>query len=158
MDRDAARRIESPPAHFGLLALLLVAALLLLVAEGLTEHRTGESRVSEEIREPGDRAARDAARPPRAASWPVEGDDPGRRIALTFDDGPDPRVDTARSPRPCSGSTSRRPSSWSASGSSVTPASSATCDDDGFELGEPHLQPREPDGPPRLGARPRSSR
>ena len=87
--RALGRRIERPPAHWALLALVLSAVLLLLLAHGLTAHRTGDS------------AAGGAATGPRVLDEgeTVLGLDRGRlvgeplaatrRVALSFDDGPD---------------------------------------------------------------------
>ncbi len=89
-----ARKIERPPAHWLLLGLFVGALILLLLAEGLTTHTTGASgtpapagpgRVSALhtdaalfVDGPGDTLVKREVRV-------------GRRIALTFDDGPDPR-------------------------------------------------------------------
>jgi cellulose synthase/poly-beta-1,6-N-acetylglucosamine synthase-like glycosyltransferase/peptidoglycan/xylan/chitin deacetylase (PgdA/CDA1 family) len=92
--RLLARKIERPPAHWLMLALFVGTLMLLLLAEGLTVHTTGASGTPP-LRAPGQRsvltsdAALYVAGPsdtliPRQV--PV-----GRRVALTFDDGPDPR-------------------------------------------------------------------
>jgi cellulose synthase/poly-beta-1,6-N-acetylglucosamine synthase-like glycosyltransferase/peptidoglycan/xylan/chitin deacetylase (PgdA/CDA1 family) len=90
--RQLGRKIERPPAHWSLLALFVGALILLLFAEGLTEHTTGASGTPPRLPEG------QAAIPPRATLL-VAGDDGqlsprqlpvGRQIALTFDDGPDP--------------------------------------------------------------------
>src|SRR5262245_41304951 len=90
--RDLARRIERPPAHWLLLLAVISALILLLLAEGLTHHTTGASGTpppgSEEAVLQGDQALYVAG--PNGGLVPRE-EPVGRRIALTFDDGPDPR-------------------------------------------------------------------
>ena len=88
--RRVGRRIERPPAHWSLLALLLSGLLLLLGAQGLSTLATGRSAT------PTTGASHSALRG-SAAVWRIEGDrlvpsetPVGRRVALTFDDGPDP--------------------------------------------------------------------
>lgn len=84
------RRIERPPAHWGALALLLVALLLVLFTQGAAEHLTGRSGTPA--------AAAGATALPRGGAifaahgsrLAPRGRTPGRRVALTFDDGPDP--------------------------------------------------------------------
>ncbi|HEX6455118.1 MAG TPA: bifunctional polysaccharide deacetylase/glycosyltransferase family 2 protein [Solirubrobacterales bacterium] len=87
--RESRRRIERPPAHWGALVLLLAFLLLLLMAEGFAEHLTGSSGTPP--------PQGDAVLPSREALFAARGDHlvpdevaPGRRLALTFDDGPDP--------------------------------------------------------------------
>lgn len=86
--RRTERRIERPPAHWGALALFVVALLLILGAQGVAEHLTGQSGTPPPAGDPvlpgGDAifAARGNRLIPR-------GEAPGRRVALTFDDGPD---------------------------------------------------------------------
>jgi cellulose synthase/poly-beta-1,6-N-acetylglucosamine synthase-like glycosyltransferase/peptidoglycan/xylan/chitin deacetylase (PgdA/CDA1 family) len=89
--RQLGRRIESPPAHFGLLALFLFAIVALLVAEGLTEHQTGTARTP--IEDIGDPAIPDGDTILgfEDGELVAKNQPPGKRIALTFDDGPDPR-------------------------------------------------------------------
>jgi cellulose synthase/poly-beta-1,6-N-acetylglucosamine synthase-like glycosyltransferase/peptidoglycan/xylan/chitin deacetylase (PgdA/CDA1 family) len=83
------RRIERPPAHWGFLAVFLAALFLLLLAQGISVHTTGDASTAAPT---GDAvlsrghsifAARGDRLVPR-------GGPPGRRIALSFDDGPDP--------------------------------------------------------------------
>jgi cellulose synthase/poly-beta-1,6-N-acetylglucosamine synthase-like glycosyltransferase/peptidoglycan/xylan/chitin deacetylase (PgdA/CDA1 family) len=85
------RRIRRPPGHWTLLAFCLLALLVLLGVQGVATHTTRSS----------------GTRPPATGGTPfggtgsilsLRGSDlasrppaPGRRIALTFDDGPDPR-------------------------------------------------------------------
>ncbi len=84
------RSIERPPAHWSLLALLLAGILLLLTAQGISTLSTGRSAT------PTTGASHPALRG-SAAIWRIDGDrlipaetHVGRRVALTFDDGPDP--------------------------------------------------------------------
>src|SRR5688500_3002856 len=88
--RRVGRRIERPPAHWSLLALLLGGLLLLLGVQGISTVATGRSATATT-------SASDPALRGSAAIWRVEGNrlapsqrPIGRRIALTFDDGPDP--------------------------------------------------------------------
>ena len=86
------RRIRRPPAHWALLGFCLFVLLVLLTVQGVAAHTTGRSGT------PTGAAAADS---------PLEGKPPilslqdgrltpheapvGKRIALTFDDGPDPK-------------------------------------------------------------------
>jgi cellulose synthase/poly-beta-1,6-N-acetylglucosamine synthase-like glycosyltransferase/peptidoglycan/xylan/chitin deacetylase (PgdA/CDA1 family) len=89
--RRVGRRIERPPAHWSVLALLLGGLLLLLGVQGLSTVAAGRSATAQTT-------APSPALPGSAAIWRVRGDQlapskrpVGRRVALTFDDGPDPR-------------------------------------------------------------------
>jgi cellulose synthase/poly-beta-1,6-N-acetylglucosamine synthase-like glycosyltransferase/peptidoglycan/xylan/chitin deacetylase (PgdA/CDA1 family) len=92
--RTVARKIERPPAHWLLLCLFVGTLILLLLAEGLTVHTTGASgtpppTAADRTRALRTNAALFVAGPgdtlvPRQVSV-------GKRVALTFDDGPDPR-------------------------------------------------------------------
>ena len=83
------RRIRRPPGHWTLLAFCLVTLLVLLGVQGIAEHTTRSS------------STRPAADEPAAAAGSVLALEGGRlvsrapplarRVALTFDDGPDPR-------------------------------------------------------------------
>jgi cellulose synthase/poly-beta-1,6-N-acetylglucosamine synthase-like glycosyltransferase/peptidoglycan/xylan/chitin deacetylase (PgdA/CDA1 family) len=92
--RRLARKIERPPAHWFLLALFIGTLVLLLLAEGLTVHTTGASRTP-----PPASTHRASALHTNAALYVAGPGDTlvprevpvGRRVALTFDDGPDPR-------------------------------------------------------------------
>jgi cellulose synthase/poly-beta-1,6-N-acetylglucosamine synthase-like glycosyltransferase/peptidoglycan/xylan/chitin deacetylase (PgdA/CDA1 family) len=89
--RASQRRLWRPPAHWRLLGFCLLVIGLLILFEGFATHTIGASA------EPHD--THGAA--PLAGSRPIltaVGDRlvsrqpaPGRRVALTFDDGPDPR-------------------------------------------------------------------
>jgi cellulose synthase/poly-beta-1,6-N-acetylglucosamine synthase-like glycosyltransferase/peptidoglycan/xylan/chitin deacetylase (PgdA/CDA1 family) len=92
--RQLARRIERPPAHWLLLAVFIATLAFLLLAEGLTVHTTGAAGTP-----PPPSSDRKAALKGNAALW-VAGPNHqliprerpvGHRVALTFDDGPDPR-------------------------------------------------------------------
>jgi cellulose synthase/poly-beta-1,6-N-acetylglucosamine synthase-like glycosyltransferase/peptidoglycan/xylan/chitin deacetylase (PgdA/CDA1 family) len=84
-------RIRNPPAHWRLLTLCLVMVAVLIAFQGFCTHTIGDT--GEPVGSPG-------ATAPLAGSRPLlvrSGDGlrspqppPGRRIALTFDDGPDP--------------------------------------------------------------------
>jgi cellulose synthase/poly-beta-1,6-N-acetylglucosamine synthase-like glycosyltransferase/peptidoglycan/xylan/chitin deacetylase (PgdA/CDA1 family) len=82
------RRIERPPAHWGALAVLMLALFLLLASQGIAQHLTGQSGTPQ----PSGRSvlprgqAIFAARGQRLVP---SGEAPGRRVSLTFDDGPD---------------------------------------------------------------------
>jgi cellulose synthase/poly-beta-1,6-N-acetylglucosamine synthase-like glycosyltransferase/peptidoglycan/xylan/chitin deacetylase (PgdA/CDA1 family) len=135
--RRLARRIERPPAHWILLCLFLGTLILLLLAEGLTVHTTGASGTPSPL--PPDRsraldtekalfvAGPDGQLVPRETRV-------GRRLALTFDDGPDPRwtpeiADTLKR--------LRVPATFFATGEHVVehPGVVADLHRDGFELG-----------------------
>lgn len=87
--RPLERRIERPPAHWGALALLIAALVLLLFVQGVSEHLTGQSGTpapkGSAVLPPGGTIF--AARGERLVP---HGESPGRRVALSFDDGPDP--------------------------------------------------------------------
>jgi cellulose synthase/poly-beta-1,6-N-acetylglucosamine synthase-like glycosyltransferase/peptidoglycan/xylan/chitin deacetylase (PgdA/CDA1 family) len=85
------RRIGRPPGHRVVLVFCLAVLMLVLLAHGVIIHATGRSETS---------AARtaDAELPRHHPLLVADGKSlaprpyrPGRRIALTFDDGPDPR-------------------------------------------------------------------
>ncbi|HSF02058.1 MAG TPA: bifunctional polysaccharide deacetylase/glycosyltransferase family 2 protein [Solirubrobacterales bacterium] len=129
------RRIERPPAHWSLLALLLGGLLLLLAAHGLSTAVTGRSATATT-------SALDPALRGSAAIWRVDGSrlvpserPVGRRIALTFDDGPDPRW------TPRIAAVLRRlgvPATFFVVGEHVVehPDVVASLEDEGFELGD----------------------
>jgi cellulose synthase/poly-beta-1,6-N-acetylglucosamine synthase-like glycosyltransferase/peptidoglycan/xylan/chitin deacetylase (PgdA/CDA1 family) len=89
--RGVGRRIERPPAHWALLALVVLGLLLILLIQGLSTELTGGSGTPTTTG-----SAASALRPDQtflAASGDrilTRGTRPGRRVALTFDDGPDP--------------------------------------------------------------------
>src|SRR5512132_1351470 len=92
--RRLARKIERPPAHWFLLGLFVGTLILLLLAEGLTVHTTGASGTPPPLS-----ADRTRALETNKALYVAGPNDKlvpreipvGRRVALTFDDGPDPR-------------------------------------------------------------------
>src|SRR3954452_10890002 len=88
--RRTGRRIERPPAHWSLLALVLFALVLLLFTQGVAEHLTGASATPPDK---GDAVLRrgETILSARGDRLGPSGEPPGRRIALTFDDGPDPK-------------------------------------------------------------------
>jgi peptidoglycan/xylan/chitin deacetylase (PgdA/CDA1 family) len=85
------RRLRTPPSHWRLLAFCVLVLLVLMGFEGFATHTIGASTEAD--------AAGTGA--PLAHSRPIlvaRGDRlvsaqpaPGRRVALTFDDGPDPK-------------------------------------------------------------------
>ena len=88
-----ARRLRYPPAHWRLLGFCLLIVLAVILFEGVVTHTIGVS--SEPSIKPGSPAPLLHERPILRASG---GDRllsrqpaPGHRIALTFDDGPDPK-------------------------------------------------------------------
>jgi cellulose synthase/poly-beta-1,6-N-acetylglucosamine synthase-like glycosyltransferase/peptidoglycan/xylan/chitin deacetylase (PgdA/CDA1 family) len=93
--RDAVRlrrRIWSPPGHWWLLALCLVALVVVVLLQGIATHTIGAYSESAPARTgssalPGGRSLFSAAGDRLRSRQPP----PERRIALTFDDGPDPR-------------------------------------------------------------------
>jgi cellulose synthase/poly-beta-1,6-N-acetylglucosamine synthase-like glycosyltransferase/peptidoglycan/xylan/chitin deacetylase (PgdA/CDA1 family) len=133
--RRVGRRIERPPAHWSLLGLMLGGLLLLLAAQGLSTMTTGRSATATT-------GASDPALRGPAAIWRIEGDrlvaseaPVGRRVALTFDDGPDPRW------TPRIAAVLRRlgvPATFFMVGEHVVryPGLVATLQRDGFELGD----------------------
>jgi cellulose synthase/poly-beta-1,6-N-acetylglucosamine synthase-like glycosyltransferase/peptidoglycan/xylan/chitin deacetylase (PgdA/CDA1 family) len=92
--RDAAvlrRRIRRPPTHWALFAFVVGALAVLLAAQGLATRTTQASGT----------ASGGSANAPLAGAGPIllrdrgrlrsTAGEPGKRIALTFDDGPDPK-------------------------------------------------------------------
>lgn len=84
------RRIRRPSAHWVLLGLVVVVLVLLLLVQGITVRRVGASATP----------TAQTAGTPLAGSRPLltvtdgrlvsRQPPPGRRVALTFDDGPSP--------------------------------------------------------------------
>ncbi len=133
--RRVGRRIERPPAHWSLLALLIGCLLLLLGVQGLSTAATGRSATATT-------SASDPALRGSEAIWRVDEGGQlapsqrpvGRRIALTFDDGPDPRW------TPRIAALLRRleaPATFFVVGEQVAehPDLVASLEDEGFELG-----------------------
>ena len=119
--------------HWGLLALFLGGLVLLLGADGLASHLTGAAGTPVPIE--GAAQLHSSRAIFGGGDLAPEGAPAGKRIALTFDDGPDPkwtpadrrRARAAR--RPGDLLRRRRPAS------SATPGSSRTSTGDGFEIG-----------------------
>ena len=91
-DARTRRRIWSPPAHWWLLTFCLGVVAIIIVFQGIASHTIGGSSESDPATGPS------AELPRRRSLLTAEGGrlrsrqpPPGRRIALTFDDGPDPR-------------------------------------------------------------------
>jgi cellulose synthase/poly-beta-1,6-N-acetylglucosamine synthase-like glycosyltransferase/peptidoglycan/xylan/chitin deacetylase (PgdA/CDA1 family) len=90
--RALARRLRYPPAHWRLLAFCLVIVLAVILFEGVVTHTIGAS--SEPTLQAGAPAPLLHARPilqARGNGLFSRQPAAGRRIALTFDDGPDPK-------------------------------------------------------------------
>jgi len=89
---DLRRRLWRPPAHWRLLGFCLLVVSALILFEGFATHTIG---VSAEPHDPlGGPAPLAGSRPiltARGDRLVSEQPPPGRRVALTFDDGPDPR-------------------------------------------------------------------
>src|SRR3954452_17722348 len=88
-----ARRLRYPPAHWRLLSFCLVIVLAVIVFEGVVTHTIGAS--SEPKLQPGAPAPLLHERPilnvTASGKLGSRQPAPGRRVALTFDDGPDPK-------------------------------------------------------------------
>jgi poly-beta-1,6 N-acetyl-D-glucosamine synthase len=135
--RRLARKIERPPAHWFLLGLFLGTLILLLLAQGLTVHTTGASGTPP-ARPTGQPAALNTNKAllvagPNGELVPREVH-VGRKVALTFDDGPDPHW------TPAIAATLKRlgvPATFFEVGEHVVqhPAVVRDLHDDGFELG-----------------------
>jgi cellulose synthase/poly-beta-1,6-N-acetylglucosamine synthase-like glycosyltransferase/peptidoglycan/xylan/chitin deacetylase (PgdA/CDA1 family) len=130
------RKIERPPAHWLMLALFVGTLMLLLLAEGITVHTTGASGTP--TPSPGGSLGARSS-PALLVAGPngqlVPREEPiGRRIALTFDDGPDPHW------TPAIAATLRRlgvPATFFVVGEHVVehPDLVADLHDDGFTIG-----------------------
>jgi cellulose synthase/poly-beta-1,6-N-acetylglucosamine synthase-like glycosyltransferase/peptidoglycan/xylan/chitin deacetylase (PgdA/CDA1 family) len=86
------RRLWSPPAHWRLLAFCLLVVLVVVLFQGFATHTIGAS--AEPRGALGGPAPLAHSRPLLTAHGTKLVSDeppPGRRVALTFDDGPDPR-------------------------------------------------------------------
>jgi cellulose synthase/poly-beta-1,6-N-acetylglucosamine synthase-like glycosyltransferase/peptidoglycan/xylan/chitin deacetylase (PgdA/CDA1 family) len=93
LERSAAfrRRLRNPPTHWVLLSLSLVVVLALTLLVGIATHRIGASLESAALAEVEDaprlnRPLLTATGERLVSTQPP----PGRRVVLTFDDGPDP--------------------------------------------------------------------
>ena len=93
------------PAHWRLLSFCFFVVVVAILFEGIATHTVGASA---EPHESGGQAPLVDSRPILVAQGShlvSRQPPPGRRIALTFDDGPDPRVDARdrRCPARCAG-------------------------------------------------------
>jgi cellulose synthase/poly-beta-1,6-N-acetylglucosamine synthase-like glycosyltransferase/peptidoglycan/xylan/chitin deacetylase (PgdA/CDA1 family) len=88
--RRIGRRIERPPAHWSVLALVVFVLLFLLFAEGLSTHLTGQSGTPAPSGAGQGLSSEDTLLGARGGRLVPHSFRPGRRVALTFDDGPDP--------------------------------------------------------------------
>src|SRR5437870_7385283 len=92
MPRSEPRRRRRVPAHWRLLSFCFVVAAVAILFEGIATHTVGASAEPHEA--VGGRAPLAHSRPilsARGSRLVSTQPRPGRRIALTFDDGPDPR-------------------------------------------------------------------
>jgi peptidoglycan/xylan/chitin deacetylase (PgdA/CDA1 family) len=89
------RRIERPPAHWSALFALLVLMALLLLVNGAATRTTGRSATPAGHSGQAPLAGRGALFMDQHGHLAAREPAPGRRVALTFDDGPD-RVWTPR--------------------------------------------------------------
>jgi cellulose synthase/poly-beta-1,6-N-acetylglucosamine synthase-like glycosyltransferase/peptidoglycan/xylan/chitin deacetylase (PgdA/CDA1 family) len=92
--RDARlrRRLWRPPAHWRFLGFCLVVVAVLILFEGFATHTIGASAEPHDV--VGGPAPLAGSRPiltARGGRLVSDQPPPGRRVALTFDDGPDPR-------------------------------------------------------------------
>jgi cellulose synthase/poly-beta-1,6-N-acetylglucosamine synthase-like glycosyltransferase/peptidoglycan/xylan/chitin deacetylase (PgdA/CDA1 family) len=90
-DTSFRRRLRNPPTHWVLLAFSLLVVLGLTLLVGIATHRIGASLESTAV---GAEATARLNRPiltARGNTLVSNQPPPGRRIALTFDDGPDPK-------------------------------------------------------------------
>jgi cellulose synthase/poly-beta-1,6-N-acetylglucosamine synthase-like glycosyltransferase/peptidoglycan/xylan/chitin deacetylase (PgdA/CDA1 family) len=88
--RRIGRRIERPPAHWSVLALVVFVLLFLLFAEGLSTHLTGQSGTPTPSGAGQGLSSEDTLLGARGGRLVPRSFRPGRRVALTFDDGPNP--------------------------------------------------------------------
>src|SRR5918995_792837 len=85
------RRIRRPSAHWLLLALFAVVLVVLLTVQGVTVRRVGSSATPTDFVEGESPLAGERSLLTVRGGRLVSGQPPpGRRVALTFDDGPDP--------------------------------------------------------------------
>jgi cellulose synthase/poly-beta-1,6-N-acetylglucosamine synthase-like glycosyltransferase/peptidoglycan/xylan/chitin deacetylase (PgdA/CDA1 family) len=86
------RRLWSPPAHWRLLAFCLLIVGVLILFEGFATHTIGGSSETASVAGAGAQlAARRSLLTADGSRLVSRESPPGRRIALSFDDGPDPR-------------------------------------------------------------------
>ena len=84
------RRIWSPPGHWWLLGLCLVVLVVVVLVQGVATHMIGAETAP--VRPgPSTLAQGRSLLSSDGERLKPRGANPGRRIALTFDDGPDPR-------------------------------------------------------------------
>ena len=85
------RRIRRPPGHWLLLAFVLLTLLVLLGVQGIAVHTTSSSATRPAAGGQGPFARSGAVLALDGTRLSAAPREPGRRVALTFDDGPDPR-------------------------------------------------------------------
>ena len=85
------RRVRNPPGHRALLAFCLAVLVLMLLVQGLSTRTTGRSQTPSSLAATSPLAGKGAVFSYHHGQLVPREGTPGRRIALTFDDGPDPR-------------------------------------------------------------------
>src|SRR5204862_4732299 len=85
------RRIRRPPGHWALLAFCLGALVLLLFVQGVSVHAIGASSTPRPVHGAAPLAGDGPILAERGGRLVPRGALPAREVALTFDDGPDPR-------------------------------------------------------------------
>jgi cellulose synthase/poly-beta-1,6-N-acetylglucosamine synthase-like glycosyltransferase/peptidoglycan/xylan/chitin deacetylase (PgdA/CDA1 family) len=85
------RRIRRPPAHRALLGFCLFVLLVLLAVQGVAAHTTGRSATPTAAAADSPLAGQPALLSLQGGRLQGHEKPVGKRIALTFDDGPDPR-------------------------------------------------------------------
>jgi cellulose synthase/poly-beta-1,6-N-acetylglucosamine synthase-like glycosyltransferase/peptidoglycan/xylan/chitin deacetylase (PgdA/CDA1 family) len=84
-------RLWSPPGHWALVAVCLLAAVSIIMFEGITAHQIGVSaEPPPATHQRAPLAGSDAILVASSDTLTAREPPPGNRIALTFDDGPDP--------------------------------------------------------------------
>lgn len=90
--RALAGRLRYPPAHWRLLAFCLLIVLVVIAFEGFVTHTIGaSSEPTPAANAPAPLLGKRPILNAESGSLKSRQPDPGRRIALTFDDGPDPK-------------------------------------------------------------------
>jgi cellulose synthase/poly-beta-1,6-N-acetylglucosamine synthase-like glycosyltransferase/peptidoglycan/xylan/chitin deacetylase (PgdA/CDA1 family) len=85
------RRIRRPPGHWAILAFVLGVLVLLLLVQGVSVHAIGASRTPRAVPGAAPLAGAGPILQERGGRLVSRGTLPPRQVALTFDDGPDPR-------------------------------------------------------------------
>src|SRR4051812_31575085 len=85
------RRIRRPPGHWTLLAFCLLTLTVLLAVQGIAEHATERSSTRSAATGPAPFAGAGPVLTLERSHLVANRSAPAGRVALTFDDGPDPR-------------------------------------------------------------------